>query len=225
MGIRIRKKMGYSLSLKQLSELRIPVDMSWKDNEFLEDKDKWNTMCDEIISVAKEYKHRKDNPFVLESMYLKMSKEKSDEDISSDYSLNKLKGSEFYQYITYDDEFGDEDTILFQPLIGCEKWSRYDNDIDYVEASLDETLMSPKVTRHNHTLYPFTNLMRKNPDSYLGIEQYWESCYLDKPDFKDAVPTCTYGVMLILKYMEIVPPENLADAIMSLRPTIYSYWS
>lgn len=225
MGIRIKKMMGYGLSLKELNGLDIPIDMSWVGNEFLEDKDKWNLMCDEIISVAKEYKNKKDNPFVMESMCLKMSKEKSDEDISSDYSLSKLKNGNFYQYITYDDEFGDKDTILFQPLIGFKQWFRYDDDIDYVEASLDETLMEPKVIRHNHTLYPFINLMRKDPDSYLGIEQYWESCYLNNPDFKEAVPTCTYGVMLILKYMEIVPPEKLADAIMTLKPTIYSYWS
>jgi len=225
MGIRIKKMMGYSLCLKELNELNIPIDMSWAGNEFLEDGDKWNLMCDEIISVAKEYKDKTDNPFFMESMYLKMIKEKSDEDISSDYSLSKLKNGNFYQYINYDDEFGDKDTILFQPLIGCHQWYRYDNAIDYIEASLDETFMRPKVIRHNHTLYPFTNLMRKNPDSYLGIEQYWESCYLDNPDVKKAVPTCTYGVMLILKYMEIVPPEKLADAIMTLRPTIYSYWS
>jgi hypothetical protein len=225
MGIRIKKRMGYSLSLKQLNDLGIYTDMSWAHNDFLEDTDKWNLMCDEIISVAKEYKDRKDNPFFMESMYLKMSKEKSDEDISSDYSLRKLKGGEFYQYITYDDEFGDEDTILFQPLVCGENWSRYDDAIDYVEASLDETLMGPKVIRHNRTLYPFINLMRKNEESYLGIEQYWEPCYLDKSDFKSAVPTCTYGVMIILKYMEIVSPENLADTIMTLKPTIYSYWS
>ena len=225
MGIRIKKKMGYSLSLHDLKRLEIPIDMSWSNNEFLEDTDKWNSMCDEIISVARKYKNRKDNPFVMESMYLRMSKEKSDEEISSDYSLSKLKGAAFYRYITYDDEYGDEDIILFQPLVCGKRWSRYDDDIDYVEASLDETLMETRVVRHNHCLYPFTNLMRKNQESYLGIEQYWESCYLDNPEFKDAVPTCTYGVMMILKYMQIVPEDKLADAIMTLKPTIYSYWS
>lgn len=225
MGIRIKKMMGYSLSLKQLNDLGISTDMSWVHNNFLEDKDEWNLMCDEIISVAKEYKDKVNNPFVMESMYLKMIKEKSNEDISSDYSLGKLKDREFYQYITYDDEFGDKDTILFQPLICCEDWSRYDDSIDYVEASLNESLTEPKVIRHNRTLYPFINLMRKNEDSYLGIEQYCKSCYLDNPNFKNAVPTCTYGVMIILKYMKLVSPENLADTIMTLRPTIYSYWS
>lgn len=148
MGIRIKKQMGYSLSLKQLNDLGIPTDMSWEDNNFLEDTEKWDSMCDEIISVAKQYKDEKDNPFFMESMYLRMIEEKSVEDISSDYSLSRLKGGNFYQYITYDDEFGDEDTILFQPLIGCHQWSRYDNDMDYVEASLDETLMGPKVVVH-----------------------------------------------------------------------------
>ena len=215
MGIRIKKEMGYSLSLKQLNDLGISTDMSWAHNNFLEDRDEWDLMCDEIISVANTYKEN--NPFFLESMYLDGAKEKSD------YSLGK--GSGFYHYVTYDDEFGDEDTILFQPLVCSEDWSRCDDPVDYVEASLDESHPKPKVIRHNRTLYPFNNLMRKNGDSYLGIEQYWESCYLDNPKFKTAVPTCTYGVMMILKYMKLVSPENLADTIMTLRPTVYSYWS
>jgi hypothetical protein len=224
MGIRIKKLMGYSLSLKELNDLGIPFDMSWHNNDFLEDEDKWNEMCEEILSVYSQYGNDSNNPFVLEHMYLGMLKE-TPKAFEKEYVVDRLRRASFYEFITYNDEYGDPDTILFQPLVSYKDWYRYANAIDYVEASLDDSLMKPKVVRHNHTLYPYSNLMKKNPDSYLGIEHYWESCYLDKPEFKDAVPTCTYSVMLMLKYMQIVSEENLADAIMTIRPTIYSYWS
>jgi hypothetical protein len=67
--------------------------------------------------------------------------------------------------------------------------------------------------------------MRKNPNHYLGIEKYWEPCYLDHPEYKNAVPHCTNSVMLMLKYTKLVPEDKLADTIMLFRPTIYSYWS
>lgn len=212
MGIRIKKQMGYSLSLKEVEELVCAPDISWIHGEFMEDGDKWEQMCDEIL---REHNSRaKDSwksPFLMEQITIDEIK----------YDRRKR---DFYRYINYDDEFGDKDTILFQPLLVPEDWSRYDDSIDYVEAHLDTTEIGPKVVRHNRALYPFINLMRKNPDSYLGIEEYWESCYLDNPEHKDAVPSCTYSVMLLLKYTGMVPEDKLADTIMLFRPTIYSYW-
>jgi hypothetical protein len=47
----------------------------------------------------------------------------------------------------------------------------------------------------------------------------------DNLDHKNAIPSCTYSVMLMLKYTKLVPEDKLADVIMLFRPTIYSYWS
>lgn len=224
MGIRIKKIMGYSLSLKEVEESICPPDMAWDDCEFLEDRGRWKAMCDEILSFNPSGKECKD-PFILERMYLEMVRDNPDRTDKSEYSLNRLKRGDLWEYIKYDDEFGCKDTVLFQPMLASEDWYRFDDSIDYVEAHLQNPSLGPKVVRHNRCLYPFNNLMRKNPDSFLGIEEYWESCYLDSPKHKDAVPTCTYGVMMMLKYLNMVPEDKLADTIMLLRPTIYTYWS
>lgn len=224
MGIRIKKIMGYSLSLKEIADSVCEPDMSWDDCEFLEDEGRWQTMCDEILSYDYLAQGTKD-PFLLERMYLKMVRDSPEKIDRSDYSLNRLKNGSMFDYVTYDNEFGCKDTVLFQPLLASEDWRRYDDSIDYIEAHLQNPSLEPKVVRHNRCLYPFTNLMRKSPAGYLGIEEYWESCYLDNPKHKDAVPTCTYGVTMMLKYLGMVPEDKLADAIMLLRPTIYTYWS
>jgi hypothetical protein len=184
-------------------------------------------MCDEILEVQGRYSD--DNwksPFPLDSMYLEMVRDGVSQEVRGrDYVLDELFSGAFYKYITYDKEFGDKDTVVIKPLTAPRSWSRYDDDIDYVESQLSGNVGEPLVVRHNRSLYPFTNLMRKNPDSYMGIEEYWEPCYLDKPEFKGAVPSCTYSVMLILKYMGIVPEDKLTDTIMLIRPTIYTYWA
>lgn len=224
MGIRIKKVMGYSLSLKEVAYSVCNPDMSWDNWEFLEDEGRWKAMCDEILSFDYSSQGVKD-PFLLERMYLEMARDDSCKIDRSDYALGRLKRGDLREYVTYDDEFGCKDTVLFQPLLASEDWRRYDDSIDYIEAHLQNPSLEPKVMRHNRCLYPFTQLMRKNPDSFLGIEEYWEPCYLDNPKHKDAVPTCTYGVMMLLKYLGMVPEDRLADTIMLLRPTIYTYWS
>lgn len=223
MGIRIHKMMGYSLSLKEVADLVCNPDMSWAHGDFLEDEGKWREMCDEILSSNFPEKDARD-PFFLERMSLERIRDNGKID-ASDYSLNELKNGGFWRHITYNNEFGCSDTVLFQPLLASKDWSRYDNPIDYIESSLQNHSSEPQVIRHNRCLYPFISLMRENPDGYLGIEQYWEPCYLDNPKYKDAIPTCTFGVMMMLKYMKMVPEDKLSDAIMLFRPTIYTYWS
>ena len=225
MGIRIKKLMGYSLSLEEIGDKICAPNMEWNCDEFLESERKWEEMCKEILDVQGRYSGDdwKKSPFTLERMYLEMVRD-GDKSQGEDYVLDNLRTGMFYKFITYDNEFGDADTVLIRPLLSPKDWSRYDDAIDYIEANLQGHNGEPKVIRHNRTLYPFTNLMRKNPDSYMGIEEYWEPCYLDKPKFKEAIPTCTYSVMLILKYMGLVPEDRLADAVMLLRPTVYSYW-
>lgn len=212
MGIRIRKKMGYSLSLKEIQEkVCYPnLNLITDDDDFMENDDVWDQFCDEIRAT---FDAIVDSPFALERC------------MGFTEFMNDRKKRHFYRYITYNRESGDADTILFQPIPAPKDWSRYNDSIDYVEAHIDPTNMSPKVIRHNRPLYPFVNLMRKNPDSYLGIEKYWEPFYLDHPEYKNAVPHCTYSVMLMLKYTNLVPEDKLADTIMLFRPTIYSYWT
>lgn len=224
MGIRIKKIMGYSLSLKEVAEQVCAPDMTWDNCEFLEDEERWQTMCNEILSSDCPEKGVKD-PFFLEKMYLQMVKDESDKIDPSDYVTYRLKNGSLFDYVTYNTESGCKDTVLIQPLLASEDWRRHDDSIDYIEAHLQSPSLEPKVVRHNRCLFPFINLMRRNPDSFMGIEEYWEPCYLDNPKHKDAVPTCTYDVMMILKYLNMVPEDKLADAIMLMRPTIYTYWS
>lgn len=224
MGIRIKKMMGYSLSLKEVAEQVCPPDMTWDNWEFMEDEGRWQAMCDEILSSNFSGQGVKD-PFFLERMYLEMVRDNPDKIDKSDYSMNRLKRGDLGEYVKYDNEFGCKDTVLFQPMLASEDWYRFDDSIDYVEAHLQNPSLEPKVVRHNRCLYPYINLMRKNPDSFMGIEEYWEPCYLDNPKHRDSVPTCTYGVMMLLKYLGMVPEDKLADTIMLLRPTIYTYWS
>lgn len=102
MGIRIKKIMGYSLSLKEIADSVCEPNMSWDDCEFLEDGGRWQAMCDEILSSDYLAQGTKD-PFLLERMYLKMVRDSPEKIDRFDYSLNRLKRGDLSEYVTYDD--------------------------------------------------------------------------------------------------------------------------
>jgi hypothetical protein len=145
---------------------------------------------------------------------------------------------DFSDVITYDEEFGLKNVILFQPFI--KSWSRYDNSIDYYE---NPSQMS-KIKLINRSLYPFesyinlkTNLnyilVNDNRFSLINIIQILNSDYSNDYDYskygfvdkKDAqtniVPIVPDIIHAYIKYLNIFNDEN---TILTLKPMIYTYW-
>jgi hypothetical protein len=209
MGIRINKKLGFGLDLREVSKICQP-DMSWNNDfyDYMENAVLWEKFKEEMLQLKTSDGFKGPSDVFFENYSLEENREKQN----------------FYNFVTYDDEFGDKNLILFQPITSSKDWSRYNDSIDYVEESIKPSAI-PNFTQFNNTLYPYIKLMQPNPEAFMGIETYWVSCYKDRPEYKDAVPFCTYGVMMMLKYMNLVPEDKLVDTIMLIRPTIYTYWS
>jgi hypothetical protein len=144
---------------------------------------------------------------------------------------------DFSDVITYDEEFGLKNVILFQPFI--KSWSRYDNSIDYYE---NPSQMS-KIKLINRSLYPFesyinlkTNLnyilVNDTRFSLINIIQILNSDYSNEYDYseygfvdkKDAqtniVPIVPDIIHAYIKYLNIFNDEN---TILTLKPMIYTY--
>ncbi len=199
MGIRISLCVGYGLDITGMNTDKL------NDYEFLENTEIFKQYIEEIAA----------------------------NDISHEYSLVKYliesqKINSFYELITYDSEFGYDDKLLMYPIGFKKEWRRYGDTLDCFnyEANNDpKDWMSLSWKEKKGTLYPYTGLMKHNADLPLGIEVYWESCYLDKEEFKSAVPYAPIHLWFLIKYLELVPENEITNTFLKLKPTVYTYWS
>lgn len=191
MGIRIHKSLGYGL------------DMSGFDykitNDVLENE-KW------FKDLKTFFQDNDPDDYRMEKMYLKL------------YENNKQDQKYLYDHVIHDSEFGLENFIQFIPIGHAHYWKRYDDIIDYYEYTDDD--LSPQIRWLNRPIYPYLNLMRKNPDKPFGIETYQNDRGTKQSNF--AVPVSVMGMMHLLN---IFPDDKLVDMFMMLRPCIYTYWS
>ena len=130
--------------------------------------------------------------------------------------------------IIYDDEFGLEDKLLLIPAGYMNSWVRYGNNLDsfIYEAQVNPNNWGePEWTEKPGTLYPFVGLMKANPDKPLGVEKYWISCYLNDPEHRNATPYAPFHLWFLIKHLKIWPEDKTTGAFLSLRPTLYRFWS
>lgn len=134
------------------------------------------------------------------------------------------------QMVQYQEEFGLADKVLLIPSMYRKSWNRYGNHLDAFEYEAyrdpnGDGWMETEWREKPGCLYPFVGLMRANPEHPNGVEYYWESCYLDKEEHKNAIPKAPMHLWYAIKHLELAPEDRTTELFLSLRPTFYRYWS
>ena len=205
MGMRIKKALGYGISFSKV-ENEICVPNKENIRKYLYDD---GGIDDFLKSLGP-----------LDKM-----------DAMTQYEINFIENSEskirdFYQLVQYDDEFLSEDCIIFQTPLCYSEWNRSSDDIDYYELTFSNEDMSlePTIKTSNVCLYPYTNLMKKDENG--NIEKYWVPCYRDDPELKEtAIPYVPEIVQKMVEYFEFVPKDRTTDLILTMRPTLATWFS
>lgn len=207
MGIRMRLAVGYGLDLNILGG----ASREALEYERLEDETHFAAMKADVLAFADETKD------LMEKIVFGYT------DFNPPKDLTDL--------IVHDSEFGFEDKLLLVPAGQRQSWVRYGDLLDaflYEAQKGDDAYndgLAPEWLSHPGTLYPYIGLMRANPEMPLGVEKYWEPCYRDKPEHKDAVAWAPWHLWFVIKRLGLWPEDKTTEAFLSLRPTIYRYWS
>lgn len=204
MGIRIHKSLGYGLDLSKVEGLDYEkLHESISDFSELSNEETYQKLYDGIKEFDPDDK-------TLEALFLKLCNRKVVP----------------YNHVIYDEEFGEKNLLQFIPA-ESKSWHRYDDILDYYEYSnrygWDEGLET-KIDWLDEPIYPYINLMKKNPELPFGIEKYWIPIYKDVDPNGKHVPFVPLHIMVTMKLLNFVPEEKLVDTFMMLRPCIYTYW-
>lgn len=204
MGIRMHLAVGYGLDLEGLDKSHL--------DELSEDAGLTQRVIDDTMIYAERY----------DDIGEKMAVQLMQRDQTTPRYLHEV--------FKRDEEFGVENKALLVPFAHHKKWHRYGDllDIFAYEAERDRTSlawMGPEFTEKKGTLYPYVGLMRANEDAPLGIEHYWESVYLDREEHKDAVPMAPMHLWFLLKHLKLVPEDQTTALFLTLRPTLYRWFS
>jgi hypothetical protein len=132
--------------------------------------------------------------------------------------------------LDYDNEYGFDDRVLLYPVGFKHLWHRYGDTLDAFiyesQCPPGEFSLQSEWREKPGTLYPFVGLMRANPEKPQGVETYWESCYLDKPEHKYAIPTAPRHLWHLIKHLELAATDEEATRLfLSLRPTFMRWFS
>lgn len=150
------------------------------------------------------------------------------------------EGQEYASFMTYDSEFGEENVVVFTPIL-FPNWQRYDDIIDYMDASGGEGAVN-KVRVFDHNIYPFSNEMDKRngktvrtniahaakshhaPDSPFPEQLYvrdgaryatWGEAA------ENSVPEVPLDITLLCRAFNVFRADT---TILQLRPMLYTYW-
>lgn len=209
MGMRMRVAVGYGLDISSLDKTFIS-----KYNN-MENKELFKAYTEEALKSANERENTSDYLCIHHALGTKHHK-----------ADNPPKS--FSDMMDYDSEFAFEDKLLLYPLGYKKQFSRYSNLLDafIYEATSEDWDMTPVWQEKPGTLYPFVGLMRANTDAPLGVEEYWETRYLDREETKNAIPMAPAHLWHLIKHLKLTSTdEETTKAFLSMRPTFMRWWS
>lgn len=204
MGIRLNMAMGYGL-----------YPLNFMSKEHMEESLHFD---------------RLEDPDLLDAIKLDLENASVDKDYPLFSTMDKLAfhpnmdpAKDVYEMVRYDPEFGLDDFVLLIPSGHLKNWNRYADlmDIYLMENVIAPDDYEPKVYPINSTLYPYAILMKADPTVPRGYSFYWENCWRDKEDFKDAVPACPEHLWFVLKHVFCQDDATTTAMFLSLRPSIY----
>lgn len=211
MGMRMNVAVGYGLKLDNLNKTFI------SQFENMEDESLFRQFTSDAMRDATKRSDFQDKMAMNFALYPNRE-EDTNHPITS-----------FYQTVDYDSEFAFDDRLILYPLGYKNQWSRYANLLDnfiWEATGPDDYAAIPEWVDKKGTLYPFIGLMRANPDHPHGVEKFWEPYYLDKPDFKDAVPYAPMHLWHLIKHLKLTQnEEQTTQAFLSLHPVFMRWWS
>ena len=225
MGIRIKKAMGYGtqdmagclgITTRQIYDAheRHYLDFVKFVEDFLKVYENEKIMGTEYLGAIL---HRFDCTSLKSGEHY-MSKE-------IDWHCEDYDNSELFNLIMHDNEFGNENTVVFVPR---PRLFRRDDDIDFNEYHARygyDGDYEPKIEKIKTTIYPWSYMMKLNKDNTpWGIETYFPpTCYLDIPgEAEKHIPYVPYNIKLMLDF---IAGRDMIEEYMTLRPMIYTYWS
>lgn len=209
MSIRIRVAVGYGLDLTGLNKDFVSQYENLEDEKLFED------------FMQKSLKSADERDDSLDRMAIAFQ--------AGTTSKNAPRA--FADMIEWDEEFALEDKMLLFPAGYKNSWMRQSDTLDSFiwEAYFDPNDAESMTTAWKEkpgTLYPFIGLMRANPDKPLGVETYWENCYLNKDEHKDAAPMAPLHLWHLIKHLKLTETdEQTTAAFLSLRPHFMRWWS
>lgn len=214
MGMRIKTAIGFGLDITGMNQ-----------DHFRNRYDSDETLWDEITADILEDIRARKGDMNGEGIFF-------NEGFQEQAALkeNRMKPFHIENCFIYDSEFLDENKILFQPYPFGEKWSRHDDDIDRFVSGILSPLLEPTDViweTSKRGIYPYSGLMRRNPDKPLGVETYMESCYMDRdPEYVATLTTnVPLQVMFFIKHILQVDQKDILDVFFQVKPTFIRWWS
>ncbi len=248
MGIRIHKVMGYGITnFKGEKDPRFTpkfFDNEWQeDDSTVEDLLKWALKNPKPILEAggADFSMLK---YMLEKGYKESDIVKSE---LLAYTPEVRKQS-LVSCVTYEEEFGLKNVVVFQPYNMAKNWKRYDDDIDYAEASRIHVNNINKLKDcwsglypHNANMYRFRGepVAGWDDEHYLkgvlGVSEYsirvgyWDRKIkpIAPPDIlKDLKENwrCSIPVEITANLLYLGIVKDVKSFINELRPMVYTYW-
>jgi hypothetical protein len=235
MGIRINKILGYGfLDLKTekvdeyttiANDPRFNPD-GWFCAGWREREEKWTTEgylkhCEEVINASPE----KINHFELQFL------------IRDDFKSNQF--SDIHHMVSYDNEGGKPDVIVFTPF-NNKDWCRRDDMIDYYEFGMRNDDLTPSALFVDRPLYPYDNYINNETGEIADkMVREWIYQFRNSNDINvknmalDALGcelhwTEKWGCSIPESVVEFCRYTNMFvedKTIFSMIPIIYTYWS
>lgn len=244
MGYRIKKCLGWGLNDVVTEELAI------KDTRFIESKDEWEEIFEKDIADFFDWvlNNKDETTKVLKSALPKglmfsntfdiLLRMKLGEDWKKGDKIDSTRWSRGY---SFDAEFGLPNVMMFIPVENPE-WDRYDDDLDYYEASMGQDA-EPKLNILNSSgIFPHLGIIKiPHEPEVEGLGHYidpgeWKrlrGTFLPSrgpsrgEDIAEQVkrsyrPKICDSVMLYTYWLGIW--KDWKTTVQELRPMIYTYW-
>ena len=211
MGMRIHKAMGWGLDIGQIEGASKEALNNWGDDSIWE-----SGLPDHVWQEAEAMAQRIDDMNLMLHTSTKHD------------SFAMMRKAQLYDFVKYDSEFAFEDKLLI--TLPCHNWHRYDDDIDYRQAmhlagpdgDMTDVMWSPSFA----SLYPYAGYCEPDADHPLGYNVQMEVVMgMKAEDRAKLIANVPYLIWYVLRHLRIVPEERTTEVLLTMKPTIMTWWS
>jgi hypothetical protein len=200
MGTRIHKVMGYGAKIANHREL---FELLYEDRT-----------DGEVSQALDDYRSKIENEFDRFDLKLWSARCHYHNQLHQHRKYHRDYPRFFRDLIHYAEHPDDEDgyTVIVPP--GCPDWYRYDDMLDYTEASIlnPDNPLESRLTVLDHGLYPWVGLMSPTGERMKDAFPVWEAKRLNP----ELVPFVPYHIRAIA--------EAVSIDWLQLRPVVATWW-
>lgn len=233
MGIRIHKTIGYGRT-----------DVKTEKHNLVDDRINLKAFEDLAYSMSSHsteqylrflYKYKQNIKTVVDMpmhdiaaadyVYPSKSIEQVDSVTSLEYSryrARELKQWDPSNSIIFEPEFGLPSVLVLVPFFCYKEWHRYDDSIDYIEATNLESY-APKVTELTRGIYPYDYFYRDTrTGASISSNNINHFDLVEKLKNGEIIPRVPAEIRALASYLKLFNDPNQAEL---LKPLLYVYWS